>query len=141
MKLSPAAVPLAPILAGAQDLKQLLGSLGAGLVGVWLARTIFNERENKRLRRQQTFRETAPITAMGMLLVGVWIVDHKPGLSAAAIAGLGVGWVAVLLLDIIGKRIIDVVRAALAVKPDDMDIPADMRGQLDQIDAADAAKP
>lgn len=106
------------------DLAQAAASLGVGLLGVTLARTVFVDRENRRLRRRQTFRETGPTTGVAMLIASVVILDRSLGLSGAALTGLGVGWTAMLLLDVIGKRVLDGLRAGLAIQPDDF--PADL---------------
>ena len=98
-------------------------SVCVGLLGVFLARTVFIDRENRRLQRRQTWRETLPVTGTAMLIAGVWIWDSRPSLSIAAFTGLGVGWVAVILLDILGKRVADGLRALLGVQPDDTRLP------------------
>lgn len=92
-----------------------LVSLGVGLWGVVLARWVFVNRENRRLPRRQTWRETAPLTLTAMLITGVVVHDRDLGLSAAAFTGLGVGWSAVLLLDLFGERITAAFRAGFAV--------------------------
>lgn len=88
-----------------------LVSLGVGLWGVTLARWVFVNRENRRLPRKQPWQETLPLTLVAMLITGVLVLDREMGLSAAAFTGLGVGWSAVLLLDIFGERIQAVLRA------------------------------
>lgn len=109
-------------------------SLGIGMVGVALARTIFVVRENQRLKRVQPFRETLPLTLAAMLITGVIIWDRQLGISMAAFTGLGVGWVAVLLLDILGNRMIEVVRVLMGVKPE---VPNDMTDTLRKLDEND----
>lgn len=97
-----------------------LVSLGVGLWGVVLARWVFVNRENRRLPRRQPWQETLPLTLVAMLIASVVIIDQELGLSAAAFTGLGVGWVAVLLLDVFGERIMAAFRAgfAIPVKPE-----------------------
>lgn len=82
-------------------------SLILGLLGVLLARTVFVDRENRKLGRRQRLRETLPLTLTAMLISGVVIWDNQMGFSTAAFTGIGVGWTAILLLDVIGRRIID----------------------------------
>lgn len=134
-----------------------LVSLGVGLVGVWLARWVFVGRENRRLRKPQRWNDTLPLTLVAMLISGVVIWDRHLGLSAAAFVGLGVGWAAVLLLDVFGERVISMLRAGFAVPPDspavqrhldlsghdgkvldaDVDLPEDMAGSLKTLDHHD----
>lgn len=127
-------------------------SLAVGLVGVALARWVFVNREARNRVKPQTWRETLPLTLVAMLIAGVIIHDRNLGLSAAAFAGLGVGWAAVLLLDVLGERVIAIVRAAMGsgpvapmppqadisghggkIIPREADIPADMAEQLDKL--------
>jgi hypothetical protein len=91
-----------------------LVSLGVGLWGVALARWVFVNRENRRMNIPQNWRETLPLTLVAMLVAGVIIHDQQVGLSLAAFIGLGVGWAAVLILDILGERITAAFRAGFA---------------------------
>ena len=131
-----------------------LVSLAVGLWGVALARWVFVNRENRRLPRKQPWRETLPLTLVAMLVASVLIIDRKLSLSGAAFTGLGVGWVAVLLLDVLGERITAAFRAGLAVPPPnphvadaidasgesgrltprEIDTPGDMAALIDKID-------
>lgn len=126
----------APVTAATAGLEQAMLSLGIGMVGVVLARTIFVVRENARLKRVQPHSETLPLTLAAMLIAGGIIWDRQLGISMAAFTGLGVGWVAVLLLDILGQRVIEVLRVILGVKADSAP-PADMTDQLRKIDEAE----
>lgn len=132
-----------------------LVSLGVGLVGVWLARWVFVGRENRRLGKPQRWNDTLPLTLVAMLIAGVVIYDRQLGVSAAAFVGLGVGWVAVLLLDILGERITNMLRAGFAVgQPkhveehldlsgnrgrmlDETDLPPDMTDKLQKLESED----
>lgn len=128
-------------------------SMGVGLWGVVLARWVFVNRENRRLPGRQSWRETLPLTLVAALITGVIIHDQQLGLSAAAFTGLGVGWAAVLLLDILGERIVAAFRAGFAmpasdgvkrmadlsgndgkVTSRDVDLPPDMLEALDKLD-------
>lgn len=92
-----------------------LVSLGVGLIGVWLARWVFVGRENRKLGVPQKWNDTLPLTLVAMLVAGVVIYDRQLGLSSSAFVGLGVGWAAVLLLDVMGERITNMLRAGFAV--------------------------
>jgi hypothetical protein len=128
-------------------------SLVVGLIGVWLSRWVFVGRENRRLGKPQRWNDTLPLTLVAMLVAGVVIHDRQMGLSAAAFTGLGVGWAAVLLLDIMGERITNMLRAGFAmpvdrklerhldhsgmdgkVTPSEVDLPDDMLGHLQTLD-------
>lgn len=103
-----------------------LVSLGVGLIAVWLSRWVFVGRENRRMGKPQRWNDTLPLTLVAMLITGVVIHDRGLGLSAAAFVGLGVGWAAVLLLDVFGERVVSMLRAGFAVPPDQV-----VRGKLD----------
>jgi hypothetical protein len=105
----------AQVVAAFKGIPDGLVSLGIGLWAVVLARWVFVNRENRRLPRKQPWRETLPLTLVAMLVAAVLIIDRRLGLSAAAFTGLGVGWAAVLLLDIFGERITAALRAGFAV--------------------------
>lgn len=89
-----------------QSVPDGLISLGVGLVGVALARWVFVNRQNRRQRKKESWKETLPLTLVAMLITGVLVWDRRLGVSASAFAGLGVGWVAVLLLDVVGDKIL-----------------------------------
>jgi hypothetical protein len=91
-----------------------LASVGIGLWGVVLARWVFVNRENRALARPQSWRDTLPLTLTAMLITGVLVHEGELSLSGAAFTGLGVGWAAVLLLDVLGERILAVFRAGFA---------------------------
>lgn len=131
-----AVVASAPVTAMTSGTSEALLSVALGLMGVVLARTVFVDRENRKLQRKQSFRETAPLTAVAMLIAGVWIWDQKLGLSMAVFTGLGVGWVAILLLDILGKRVIAALRALLSADPQET-LPPEMKSRLSELDKID----
>jgi F0F1-type ATP synthase assembly protein I len=107
----------APLTFTISDFHTTAVSVVVGLVGVWLARIVFVDRENRRLQRRQSFRETAPVTAIAMLVVAAIVQDRHIGISMAAFTGLGVGWTTVMLLDIIGERVMRVLRTMLGADP------------------------
>lgn len=129
-----------------------LVSLGVGMVGVWLARWVFVGRENRKLGKPQRWNDTLPLTLVAMLIAAVVIYDRKLGLSASAFVGLGVGWAAVLLLDVLGERVLNMLRAGFAMPlpkhveerldlsghagkiVDETDVPPDMTDKLVQLD-------
>lgn len=128
-----------------------LVSLSLGLLGVALARWVFVNKEQRRLGRRESPGETLPLTLIAMLVAGVVIVEQDLDLSAAAFTGLGVGWAAVILLDILGDRVTIMLRSTLGVSAptlppeadlsghegrmieEDVDIPPDMGRLIDQI--------
>ncbi len=131
-----------------------LVSLTVGLWGVALARWVFVNRENRRLPRKQPWHETLPLTLVASLVAAVVIIDRDLGLSAAAFTGLGVGWAAVLLLDVLGDRITAAFKAGMAVPEHkryvdrmdmsgeggqvtahEIDTPEDMARSIDALDA------
>lgn len=114
-----------------------LVSLGLGITGVALARWVFVNREQRRIGRRESWRETLPLTLVAMLIAGVFIHDRGMGLSGAAFTGLGVGWAAVLLLDVLGARVTDMLRAMLGSTPVKDDFPgcADHSGHDGRIDS------
>lgn len=141
-----------------QSIPDGLVSMAVGLLGVSLARWVFVNREVRRLGRRETWRETLPLTLTAMLIAAVIIYDRKLGLSGAAFVGLGVGWVAVLILDILGERALAVFRTMLGAGPaqpsqfppqadhsghdgqltgEDVDLPPDMEDKLVKIDRLD----
>lgn len=141
------------VVAALQSIPDGLVSVGVGLWGVVLARWVFVNRENRRLPRRQPWRETLPLTLVAMLIAAVVIHDRGFGLSMAAFTGLGVGWAAVLLLDVLGDRITAAFRAGFAVSlpphitgladksgndgqmlSSDVNLPADMVKLVDKLD-------
>lgn len=132
-----------------------LTSLIVGLIGVVLARWVFVGRENRRIGRPQRWNDTLPLTFVAMLITGVIIMDRELGLSTAAFTGLGVGWAAVLILDVLGERVINMLRAGFAIQVppevkhvadasghdgkmlDERNVPTDMMDSLEKIDRHD----
>jgi hypothetical protein len=132
-----AVVSSLPVIAWISQSGDAIVSLALGLAGVALARTVFVDRENRRIGRRQTFRETIPLTLIAMLVAGVIIWDGGLGYSKAAFTGLGVGWTAILILDVIGRRILGAVENQ--PPPNDMQ---EMLGALEQrVVAPPADKP
>ena len=68
-----------------------------------------------------------------MLIAGVVIWDRKTGLSMSVFIGLGVGWTAILLLDVIGAWMLKTGRRIAGVSDADMGIPLDQTKLLDQM--------
>ena len=64
----------------------------------------------------------------------VWIRDRQLGLPAAVFTDLlRVGWMAILILDVLGKRITAAPRTLLAADPRD-DLPLEVREALEKLD-------
>ena len=132
----------AQIVAAFKGVPDGLVSLAVGLWGVALARWVFVNRENRRLPRHQSWRETLPLTLVAALVASVVIIDRDLGLSAAAFTGLGVGWTAVLLLDLFGERITAALRAGFAIPtPPHVADAADKSGNGGQLLDADVNLP
>lgn len=156
---SAAVMTASGLVAVISSVPNALVSLAIGLIGVALARWIFVNREVRRTNLPQSWRETVPLTLMAMLVAGVIIWDRKLSMSSSAFLGLGVGWVAVLLLDIFGERVLAMFKTNLSsgpadpkfptqadisghdgmIIPADTDLPQDFRDKLAQIDSEDLA--
>lgn len=80
-----------------------IGAVALSLIGVYLARLVTVDAENKKLGRVQTLRETGPLTWIGVLIVApiVWYM-HIP-IPLAAPMGLGVGYSVKVVLKILGS--------------------------------------
>lgn len=131
-----------PIVAAFASQGEALISLALGLVGVLLSRMVFVDRQNAKLGRRQSLRETIPLTLVAMLIAGVVIIDRNFGFSAATFTGLGIGWTAIVLLDVIGKRILDpssivIQEAPNLLKP----VPEDMVETTERIEQKALASP
>lgn len=95
-----ASTPVPWLLGGAPD---GLISLGLGLLGVLLARTIFVNRENRALGRRQPVRETLPITLAACLIAGGIIWDGHLLYSKAIFTGIAVGWTTIVAIEKISR--------------------------------------
>ena len=138
-----------PIMAAAgASLSSQLISLLLGLAGVWLARMVFVDRQYRKSGRRQKMVETLPLTGVAMLIAGGIIWDNELGVSKAIFTGLGVGWTAVVLLDVIGMKILTMFRGDMKVSDEELynrvsgrhglpPVPDDMEDQLDRIDRAE----
>lgn len=119
-----------------------LVSIGVGLWGVALARWVFVNKENRRLPRRQGWSETLPVTLVGMTIAAAIIHEGRLGVSSAAFTGLGVGWSAVLLLDLFGERITAAFRAGFAMPvPRNVADKADLSGESGQLLGSDKTVP
>jgi hypothetical protein len=100
----------APVTLATAGVSQTMISLAVGLIGVWLARTVFVNRENRRLSHNQPVRETLPITLAACLIAGAVIWDRELSISTSAFLGLGVGWTTVVILELFGDNAINALR-------------------------------
>lgn len=119
-------------------------SLGVGLVGVALARWVFVNREVRATSRPQKWNETLPLTLVAMLVAGVLIWDRKFGVSTSAFVGLGVGWTAVLLLDVLGDWVLSKAKIMFSsgpAKPDQFPKAADLSGKDGRVTSQDVELP
>lgn len=103
-----AVVATAPVVGA--DTAHALVSVAVGLVGVVLARAVFLTRQKRQTGHGEPWRDTLPMTLAAMLLAGVLIFDRRMGVSSAAVIGLGLGTVAVVMLDILGERALAMLR-------------------------------
>lgn len=94
-----------------------LVSLGVGLIGVALARWVFVNKEQRKNGRKEQWHEWLPLTLTAMLITAVIIYDRALSISASAFVGLGTGWAAVILLEVMGDRLTAMVRAATGLQP------------------------
>ena len=99
---------------GAIHVSPLVYSLLAvllGFAGVWLARLVTIDTEDKRLGRRQTRRETVPLTLIGALIVCPLIWQFNLAVPWASMIGLGVGYSVKLVLKIFGGGAVSAARA------------------------------
>jgi len=83
------------------------------LIGVYLARLVTIDAENKKLGRIQTLRETGPLTWIGVLIVGPLIWHFKIDIPYASMIGLGVGYSVRAVLKVVGSSAVASARAML----------------------------
>jgi hypothetical protein len=81
-----------------------------GLIGVYLARLVTIDAENKRLGRIQTLRETRPLTWIGVLIVCPFIWHFNIAVPWASMIGLGVGYSVRVVLKIFGGGAVSAAR-------------------------------
>jgi hypothetical protein len=86
-------------------------AVALALVGVYLARLVTIDAENKRLGRVQTLRETGPLTWIGVLIVCPLIWHFNIAVPWASMIGLGVGYSVRLVLKIFGSGAAGAARA------------------------------
>lgn len=78
-------------------------SVAAALAGVYLARLVTINDENKRLGHVQSFSETGPLTWIGVLIVCPLIWHYSVAVPWAAMIGLGVGYSVKIILRILAS--------------------------------------
>ena len=98
-----ASTPVTWLFSGAGD---SLISLGLGLLGVLLARTVFIAKENRALGRKQPWVEQAAITAVACLIAGGIIWDGHLLYSKAIFTGVGIGWSTIAAINFISRIIV-----------------------------------
>lgn len=111
------------VLALVQSIPTGMVSLVVGMLGVALARWVFVNRQYRETSRTQRWNETVPLTLVAMLVAGVLIYDRRFGVSTSAFVGLGVGWTAVLLLDVLGDWILSKMKVLMSAGPADPSFP------------------
>lgn len=105
-----------PMAWGGETMNALFSTM-LGLSGVALARTVFINREVRQTGQRLHLSDTLPLTLTAMLITGVIIWDRQLGLSMSVFTGLGVGWTAILLLDVVGAGVLNVLRRSLGQPP------------------------
>lgn len=118
------------------DASSGLASVALGLLGVALARQVFISKERRRTGERQPWTETLPLTLVAMLITGVIVWDRRYGLSISVFIGLGVGWTAILLLDVLGAWVLRTLRRVAGVTDADIPLPAEHRELVRRLDEA-----
>jgi hypothetical protein len=98
------------------------------MIGIYLARLVTIDAENKRLGRVQTLRETGPLTWIAVLIVGPLIWHWQVAVPVAPVIGLGVGYSVRAILKIFGGGAVASAKALLrgaAAAIDEQDTLAD----------------
>lgn len=88
-------------------------SVGLALAGVYLARQVTIGEENRTLGREQSYRETGPLTWIGILIICPFIWHYNIAVPWASLLGLGVGYSVRVLLRIFGDGTVAAVREFL----------------------------
>lgn len=109
-------------------------SVVLGLSGVALARQVFLTKERRRTGQKAPVGETLPLTMCAMLVSGVIIWDRQLGLSMSVFTGLGVGWSAILLLDVLGAWILKTGKRIFQVTDDELGITPEQRRLIEKLD-------
>lgn len=86
-------------------------AVALALAGIYLARLVTIDQEDKRLGRKQTYRETGPLTWIAVLIVCPLIWQLKIAPQYASVIGLGVGYSVRVVLKIIGGATTAAARA------------------------------
>lgn len=113
---------------------------------VMLTRAIYISRENRRSGVTISWRESAAITGIAMLLAGVVIWENRFSAQTSLVVSMGIGWTIIPLFDVFGDRVLTMFGARPdATKPpaklDDMRtlerLPPSMHELIGMVDAAD----
>lgn len=131
-KAAAGAVVASSVLSGGLAEKAI--SVSLGLAGVALARQVFLSKEKRRTGMKQPMSESLPLTLCAMLVTGVVIWDRELGLSMSVFTGLGVGWTAILLLDVLGGWVLKTGKRIFQVTDEDMGISPEERALLNNLD-------
>lgn len=129
-----AAVAVVASSVASGDPTERIISVILGLAGVALARQVFISKERRRTGQKQPLGETLPLTLCAMLVTGVVVWDRDLGLSLSVFTGLGVGWTAILLLDVFGAWVLKTGKRIFQVTDEEVGITAEQRALLDRLD-------
>lgn len=88
-------------------------AVALALIGVYLARLVTIDAENKRLGRRQSLSETGPMTWIGILMVCPLVWHFEIAVPWAAFLGLGVGYSVRMLLKIVGAGVVSGARGMM----------------------------
>ncbi len=131
------------VIAATEGVPEAMISLSVGLLGVTLARWVFVNREHRSLPKPQRWNETLPLTLVAMLITGALIWDKNYSISMSAFIGLGVGWSAVVLLDVLGDWVIVRAKSIFSAGPAHDNFPkvADLSGHDGKVLTRDVELP
>ena len=134
-KASAAAVVASSVASG--GLTEKVISVCLGLAGVALARQVFINKQRRSSGQKAPISETLPLTLCAMLVAGAIIYDRELGLSMSVFTGLGVGWTAILLLDVLGGWVFKTSKRIFQITDEELGISPHERVLLDEMDRMD----
>lgn len=110
-----------------------------GLAGVFMARLVTIGDENRKLGRIQTWRETGPLTWIGVLIVCPFIWHFDIAIPWASMIGLGVGYSVKIVLKVFGGGAVNAARILARRAADALDEENDVGSPA--LDAPGAKRP
>jgi hypothetical protein len=110
---------------------ELTLALVFGVIAVVLARIIWIDRDNRATGRRATVRDTLPLTLVATIVYVALAVDWNLNFQKGVSVGLGVGWTAPLLADIMGDKILAVLAPDRIRRSDPRATGDDARANID----------